>query len=134
MMERGGWLSGLRAPIFGSEMSYLQRFNPLRAFGDLRRWLATRKPYELWFMMLAMVVTLVILWMFVKDSNVATPYKRDIIYVQQWRLDRSDADIKAQQAKDLPEELKRKAAIEAAQKKRQAEFKKYDDWLTSHGF
>ena len=73
-------------------------------------------------MMLAMAVTLVILWMFVKDSNVATPYKRDIIYVQQWRLDRSDADIKAQQAKDLPEELKRKAAIEAAQKKRQAEF------------
>ena len=57
-MERGGWLSGLRAPIFGGEMSYLQRFNPLRAFGDLRRWLATRKPYELWFMMLAMAVTI----------------------------------------------------------------------------
>ncbi|MEP9358985.1 hypothetical protein [Sphingomonas sp. KR3-1] len=115
-------------------MQYLQKYNPLRAFGDLRRWLATRKPYELWFMMLAMLITLVILWMFVKDSNVATPYKRDIIYVQQWRLDRSDADIKAQQAKDLPEELKRKAAFEAAQKKRQAEFKKYDDWLTKHGF
>ena len=115
-------------------MSYLQRFNPLRAFGDFRRWLATRKPYELWFMILAMGVTLVILYMFVKDSAVEAPYKRDIIYVQQWRLDRSDADIKAQQAKDLPEELKRKATFEAAQKKRQAEFKKYDDWLTQHGF
>lgn len=115
-------------------MTFLKYIHPLRAFRDLRRFLAQRKPYELWFLMLAMAVTLLILWMFLKDANVAVPYKREVIYVQQWRLDRTDAEIKAQQAKDLPGEMKRKAAIEAAQKQRQAEFKKYDDWLSKHGF
>lgn len=115
-------------------MTFLKYISPLRAIRDLRRFLAQRKPYELWFMMLAMALTLVILWMFVKDSHVETPYKRDIIYVQQWRADRSDAEIKAQLAKDLPGELKRKEALKKAQEKRAAEFKKYDDWLTNHGF
>ncbi|NYT41692.1 hypothetical protein HZY97_13045 [Sphingomonas sp. R-74633] len=115
-------------------MTFLKYISPLRAIRDLRRFLAQRKPHELWFMMLSMGITLVVLYVFVKDSHVPTPYKRDIIYVQQWRLDRTDADIKAQQAKDLPGELKAKADFKARQEKRAAEFKKYDDWLTNHGF
>jgi uncharacterized FlgJ-related protein len=114
-------------------MAFLKYFSPLRAIRDLRRFLAQRRPHELWFMILAMAITLVILWMFVKDSHVPTPYKREIIYVKQWRLDRSDAEIKAQQLKDLPEEQRRKAELEALMKKRRDEFKRLDqqvgNWL-----
>lgn len=114
-------------------MTFLKYFSPIRAIRDLRRYLATRKPYELWFMIAALAVTLVILWMFVKDSHVPTPYKREIIYVKQWPITRSDAEIKAQQAKDLPAELKRKAEIEARIRKRQEEYKRLDEkvgkWL-----
>lgn len=115
-------------------MTFLKYISPLRAIRDLRRFLAQRKPHELWFMMLAMAITLVVLWMFVKDSTIPRVEKREIIYVQQWRLDRSDAEIRAQQAKDLPKELKAKEDFRKAQEKRAAEFKKYDDWLTNHGF
>ncbi len=114
-------------------MSFLRNLSPIRAILDLRRFLAQRKPHELWFMMLAMVLTLGTLWMFVKDSHIPRPYKREIIYVKQWPITRSDAEIKAQQAKDLPAELKRKAEIEAKAKKRQEEYKRLDEkigkWL-----
>jgi hypothetical protein len=64
---------------------------------------------------------------------VAAPYKRDILYVEQWSADRSDAQIRAQQAIDGPIKAKALAEQKARQEKRQAEFKQLDDQLTKWG-
>lgn len=87
-------------------------FSPLRALRDLRLFLHTRKPYELWFLGLAMVLTLAAVLALDHDATFQREYKPPtIIYVQQWRADRTDAEIIAQQKIDGPKE---KAAKEAA--------------------
>lgn len=114
-------------------MTFFTRLSPFRAMRDLRLFLAQRRPHELGFLALAIVVTGLLLIGFMTDSRVEKAYKPDIVYVQQWRLDRTDAEILAQQKIDQP--IKDKAIAE--QKKReaetQAEFKRLDDKLEAWG-
>lgn len=117
------------API----MSVLRYFSVPRAYRDMRRFLMKRKPHELWFLIAAMVVTLVILIAFDIDSNIKPVYHENIIYVQSWPLDRSEAEILAQQKLDMAKKAKEEAEIEKAEKKRQAEFQRLNNavspWL-----
>lgn len=121
-------------PILRGTMRYLARFSPIRAFLDLRRYLASRKPYELWFMMAALVLTGMVIIGFVKDSSIAPVYRPKIIYVQQWRLDRTDAEIRAQQKIDQVKKDADLAKVKKEQAETQAEFKRLDDKLKSYGF
>ncbi|MHA6718461.1 hypothetical protein ACX40Y_03320 [Sphingomonas sp. RS6] len=114
-------------------MTFLKYISPLRALRDLRGYLATRKKHELWFMILALVVTFVVIVAFVKDSHVPVPYEKNIIYVDSWPITRTQAEIRAQQRVDEAKRQEEEAAFQARLKKRQAEFKKYDDWLEKHG-
>jgi hypothetical protein len=115
-------------------MSMFTRFSPLRALGDLGDFLRSRKPYEVGFMMLSIAVTWTVILVFSRDTNVAPDYvEPDIIYVQSYAENRSEAEIVAQQKADLPKELARKKAIEDAREKRRLEFKKIDDKLKSWG-
>ena len=114
-------------------MTFLKHISPLRAYRDLRQFLARRRRHELWFMAASLAVTLTVIYAFVLDSNVAVPYKKNIIYVDSWPITRSEADIRAQQRVDEARRKQEQAVIEAKQKERQAEFKKYDDWLKKHG-
>lgn len=114
-------------------MNFFARMNPLRAVRDLRFFLAQRQPYELWFLLLAIVVTTLLIAGFVHDSTEPKPYKREIIYVQQWRADRTDAQIRAQQAVDEPIKQKALAEQRAREEKLRAEFKRMDDKLNSWG-
>ncbi|QNE32005.1 hypothetical protein F1C10_08680 [Sphingomonas sp. NBWT7] len=114
-------------------MNFFARMSPLRAVRDLRLFLAQRQPYELVFLLISILVTGVILIGFVKDSHIEKEYRPKIIYVQQWRLDRTDAEIRAQQAIDGP--IKQKA-IDVERKRRearQAQFKRIDDKLNQWG-
>lgn len=115
-------------------MRYLSRFSPVAAIRDLRLFLSQRRPYELWFGILAIVLTGLILVGFVKDSKVEKPYEPNIMYVEQWRADRTDAEIVAKQKVDQVGIDKRRAEIEKQKKARQAEFKRLDDRLESMGF
>ncbi|WP_213979614.1 hypothetical protein [Sphingomonas sp. dw_22] len=115
-------------------MTFLKSLSPLRAIRDLRFFLAQRKQHELWFMMLSMAITFVILWMFVKDSHIESPYKRNIIYVESWPITRTDEQIRAQQKIDQAKKHIAEEELEKRRKAKQAEFQKVDDWLTSHGF
>ncbi len=114
-------------------MGFFSRFAPLAAYRDLRGFLATRERYELGFFALAVAVTGGVMFAFLLTSREEIPYKRQIIYVQQWRADRTDAQIKAQQliyqaAKD------RQAAIDAAEaEKRRLAFKRLDDSISNTG-
>lgn len=114
-------------------MSYLARFSPFRAYRDLRFFLATRQRYELGFLALSLIITAALIAGFVHDSHVERPYKRNIVYVEQWPADRTDAEIAAQQKIDQVAAHKRKAEIEAEQKRTQAEFKRLDDRLKAMG-
>jgi len=114
-------------------MSFFSRMSPLRAYKDLRDFLATRERYELGFLALAMGITGFLVYAFAHDSYVEPVYKRDIVYVQQWSADRTDAQIRAQQAIDAPIKAKQMAEAQAAREKKQAEFKKVDDQLSRWG-
>jgi hypothetical protein len=114
-------------------MSFISRFSPLRAYRDLRFFLAGREPYELGFLVLAMVITGVFIWVFASDSHVEQVYKPNIIYVQQWRLDRTDAQIRAQQAIDEADKQRRVAEEKAEQEKSRRQFQKLDKQLNKWG-
>ena len=115
-------------------MSYFARFSPIRAYRDLRLFLLQRQPHELWFLLLALVLTSLLLAGFTKDSKVAPVYKRDIIYVDQWRLDRTDAEIIAKQKIDQVARAKQLAEIKRREAESRAQFKRLDDKLTRYGF
>ncbi len=114
-------------------MNFFSRFAPVRAINDLRFFLSQRKPYELGFLALSIVIVTLLIAAFVHDSHEERPYKREIVYVQQWPLSRTDAEIHAQQKIDgveqtrlIAEENKRRAAL-------RAQFKKLDDKLKAYG-
>lgn len=115
-------------------MQYLSRLSPVRAYKDLRSFLADRGPAELGFLLLAMAITLGVIYAFAHDSNIESEYRPDIIYVEQYTMDRTDAQIQAQQKIDQVEKRKRMAEIEKRAAERQASFKRLDDKLRSYGF
>lgn len=115
-------------------MRYFARMNPLRAVRDLRAFLASRQPYEIWFMMASLAITAGVLFVFIKDSTMAREYRPNIIYVQQWPADRTDAQIRTQQLIDQVQRDKDDAELKRRQEKNRLAFKKMDDALTSYGF
>lgn len=117
----------------GGTMRYLARFSPFRAVYDLRLFLAQRQKHELGFFFLAIVLTTLLIAGFVKDSRVAKPYKRDIVYVENWRADRSSEEIRAAQLRDMATRTKLDAMREKAMADRKESFRKVDDKLTSWG-
>lgn len=114
-------------------MGFFARFSPLRAISDLRRFLALRQPYELWFGILAIVMTTLLLAGFMADSRVEKVRKPNIIYVQQWPLSRTDREIIAQQKIDQVKRDKEAAELRARQEAVRQQFKRLDDKLTSYG-
>jgi preprotein translocase subunit SecF len=117
-------------------MTFLKNMSPVGAVRDLRFFLATRRRHELWFMLLALAVTLLILFVFFKDSSTGMdkPYERNIIYVEQWPITRTDEQIKAQQKIDQAKKAIRLAELKKQREAKQAEFKRLDDKLESWGF
>lgn len=103
------------------------------ALADLRNVLRIRHGYQWWFLFAAAVTTGLILFGFYKDSYFKAPYKREIIYFQNWRADRTDAEIIAQQKIDEPIRQKRIEEEKARAEKKRQEFKKIDDALKEYG-
>jgi uncharacterized membrane protein len=112
---------------------FFSRMNPLRAYRDLRDFMVGRGPQEFWFLGAAIAITMFFIYAFVKDSHAVKAYKPDIIYVQQWKLDRTDAQIVAQQKIDQVQKDKDLAELKKRQAATQAQFKKLDDQLTRMG-
>ena len=115
-------------------MHYFSRFNPLRAFRDLRLFLARRKRYELYGLFGSAAITWVVMWVFlVDDRSIEIPYERNIVYVQNWKADRSIEETRAQLKVDKVQEDARRAEVERILKERQEKFKKIDDALRKWG-
>lgn len=115
---------------------FFKYLSPRRAWRDLRVFFAERSPIELLFALPALVITGLVVFAFLKDtSKVEKPeYKPNIIYVESWPLDRSEADIMAKRKVDNEKKAEEEAEKKQAAKERQQQFKKMDDWLTNHGF
>lgn len=92
-----------------------------------------RHGYQWGFMGAALVVTVLILAGLAKDAYFERPYKREIVYVQNWRADRSLEEIVAQQKIDQAKREKVEAEARAKAEKRRLEWKKIDDNLKSYG-
>lgn len=118
----------------GGVMSYFARLSPLRAYRDLRLFLAGFQSYHYKFMALSAAIVFALYVGFVHDSKYRNEYHPNIIYVQQWRADRTEAEIVAQQKIDKVGQDKRIAEQAAREKKLQEQFKKVDDKLKAWGF
>ena len=114
-------------------MKLLRHLSPLRAVRDLRGFLKLRHRYEPLFMLGAFLVTLLVVAAVFKDSYFERAYKREIIYVQNWRADRTLDEIIAQQKIDEAKRQKIEAEFKAKADKRQREWKKIDDSLKEWG-
>jgi hypothetical protein len=114
-------------------MQFFSRLSPLRAYQDLRRFFGARQPYELGFLLLAMIVTTFFVYAFAREGGGTEEYRPDIIYVEQYRLDRTDAEIVAQQKIDGAAKAKLLAERRRLELERQASFKRLDDKLKSVG-
>ncbi|MEG8040971.1 hypothetical protein QP166_17105 [Sphingomonas sp. LR60] len=112
---------------------FLARISPVRATRDLRYFLQTRERYEWSFFALSIAVTTVVIWAFFYDSYAEKEYRPNIVYFQQWKLDRTDAEIVAQQKIDKPIRDAEVAAQKAREEKLRAGFKRLDDKLNDMG-
>ena len=103
-------------PIFPRPVS------PRAALADFRAFLRQRGREQWIGAALAILVTIIIIIEFLVDSRINTAPPQQVVYVEQWRADRTDAEIIAQQKID-------QAAKEAAQKEKQRQFKKLEKQL-----
>lgn len=111
----------------------LRHASPRGAFSDLREALRIRYRYQWGFMFAAFCVTALILAGLAKDAYFEVPYKREIIYVQNWRADRSLEEIIAQQKIDQAKREKEQAEAAAKAEKRRREWQQIDDKLKEFG-
>lgn len=95
---------------------------PRAALADLRAFMRQRSREQQISAALAILVTIIIVILFLVDSKINTAPPPQIVYVEQWSANRTDAEIIAQQKKD-------QAAYEAALKERQEQFKRLENRL-----
>lgn len=99
--------------------------SPSAVWADIRSLYRNRGPHTLLFATIAIAIPIGIVLGFQNETK-RPPRPPEIIYIQNWSPDRTDADIVAQQQQERTER-------EAAQKERQAEFKRLHEatrgWL-----
>ena len=96
--------------------------SPRVAFADLRAFMRQRSRDQLVGLALAILVTLIIIIEFLVDSTMNTAPPPQIIYVENYPANRTDADIKADQTKDQAEQ-------QAAMLEKQKQFQKLENEL-----
>ena len=102
-------------------MSWFPRpASPRAALTDLRNFLRHRSREQVIGASLALLVTTIIVIEFLVDSKINTAPPPQVIYVEQWSANRTDAEIVADQKKD-------QAAREAAQKEKQRQFQELEN-------
>ena len=102
-------------------MSWFPRpASPRAAFADLRSFMRQRSREQVIGAALALLVTAIIVIEFIVDSKINTAPPPQIVYVESWPANRTDAEIIADQKKDQAEK-------EAALKARQEQFQKLEN-------
>jgi hypothetical protein len=92
---------------------------PKALWADIRAFAAQRSPYQWGGLAVAIVMPALIIAGFWHDSSHGVQPGPELIYVQSWPANRTDAQIEADQKRD-------QAQRAAAMKERQQEFRKLD--------
>jgi len=104
-------------------MSWLPKpSSPLAAWRDFRAFARQRSREQVIGGALALLVTAIIVIEFLVDAKIGTAPPPQIVYVEQYSANRTDAEIIADQKKDLAE----RAAFE---KEKQRQFQKLENTL-----
>ena len=122
-MRKAGLATIATPPYLGAMAIFPHPSSPRAAIADFRAYFAhgNRRDHFIGGT-LAVLVTIIILILFFVDSKINTAPPRTVQYVDSWPVDRSDAEIVAQQKKD-------KADYDRRVKERQEEFKKLEKTL-----
>ncbi len=96
----GGLAGGRARPYVGAMPVLPPLHSPKTAFKDLSAFLRGRSREQAIGAALAVLVTIIIVIVFLVDSKINTAPPPRIVYVESYAADRTDADIKADQAKD----------------------------------
>ena len=96
--------------------------SPKALIADLRAFFSERRPHQLVAAALAIAMPVIIVIGFIVDARTNIAPGEQLIYVESWRADRSDEEIKADQQR-------RQAEREAAQAERQRQFKQLEKQL-----
>jgi hypothetical protein len=100
------------------------------AWRDFRDFIVAPRPHKIVFVTAALAAPVGLFLAFVQQARVDADYiPPKIVYVQQWTADRTIAQIKAQQAKDLPGEIARKKAQEAKAERQRQVYRKLGETL-----
>ncbi len=103
---------------------------PREALADLWSVLRERRRHQWGLLALAVTFTGVILWMFLYQFNIKREYQPpDIVYVEQWRADRTRAQVEARLAKDAPVEKAQAEELKKLQLDRQRQFQRVADMM-----
>lgn len=101
-------------------MSWFPRpVGPIAALRDLAAFMRQRSREQLVGGALAVLVTTIIVILFLVDAKINTGPGEEIVHVSSWPASRTDAEIIAQQKRD-------QAALDAARKQRQEQFRKLE--------
>jgi hypothetical protein len=104
-------------------MSWFPRpVGPRAAIADLLAFMRQRSSEQRIGAALAVLVTAIIVIEFLVDAQLGTAPPPQIVYVEQWPANRTDAQIAADQKKDQAEK-------EAFQKEKQRQFQKLENQL-----
>ena len=96
--------------------------SPRVAFEDLRAFLRQRSREQVIGLALALLVTIIIVIEFLVDSKINTAPPPQIVYIESYSMNRTDAEIMADQQKD-------KAERDAAAKRKQEQFQQLENRL-----
>jgi hypothetical protein len=100
------------------------------AWRDLRDFIVAPRPHKIVFVAAALAAPVGLFLAFLQQARVDADYiPPKIVYVQQWSSDRTIAQIKAQQAKDLPAELARKQEQETKAERQRQVYRKLGETL-----
>jgi hypothetical protein len=93
--------------------------SPRALLADLRAFAQQRSRVQWIAALVAVMMPIVIIWTFIKDGNTNIAPGEQLIYVESWSADRSDAQIKIDQAR-------RQKEREAGLAERQRQFKELE--------
>jgi hypothetical protein len=93
--------------------------SPRALVEDLKAFFAERSRHQVGAAILAVLMPIIIVFGFIRDGKTNTGPGEQLVYVENWRADRTDAEI-------IADQKKRKAEQEAAAKERQRQFQKLE--------
>ena len=126
MSEREAGLATRAGPSYLGAMWFPRPASPRTLIADIRAFTGTRSRVQWFAMAMAIIMPLTIIVLFLIDGQQDIRPGPQLIYVQSWPANRTDAQIVADQKKH---QVEREAAI----KERQRQFRKVDKDLERIG-